>query len=261
MTHWITLIALGFTGLIAGIIDTLAGGGGLICVPALLSAGLSPAVTLGTNKLQSCVGELNATLHFLRKKKIDLKQMVMALIITAISATTGAICIQLIHPDILGKLLPFLLLVVLIYTIFSPKAREVDGKAKLSWRHFSLIFGVLIGFYNGFFGPPTGSLWMFSLMFFAGMNIVNATMHTKPLNFIGNVTSVIPFILVGNINYPAAIAMAIGQLIGSHIGAGLVIHRGHRLIKPFYIIMVSIMLIDVFIKAYAPGLQAYLALP
>lgn len=250
MLHTISLIALGFIGLIAGLIDTLAGGGGLICVPALLSAGLSPATTLGTNKLQSCVGELNAALHFIRKKKIDLKQMVFALVVTALSAITGAICIQLIHPDILGKLLPFLLLIVLIYTIFSPKAREIDGPAKLSWRNFSLIFGILIGFYNGFFGPPTGSLWMFALMFFAGMNIVNATMHTKPLNFIGNATSVIPFILAGNINYPAAIVMAVGQLIGSRIGAGLVIHRGHRLIKPFYIIMVSLMLINVFVKVF-----------
>lgn len=250
LAHWYIFVALGFTGLIAGLIDTLAGGGGLICVPALLSVGLSPATTLGTNKLQSCVGEFNAALHFIRKKQINLHSLILGLVVTAISAIVGAICVQLIHPDNLKKILPWLLLVVLIYTIFSPNAKSVTTHAKFSWRTFSLIFGVIIGFYNGFFGPPTGSLWMFALMFFASMSIVNATMHTKPLNFIGNISSVIPFILAGNIHYGAATSMALGQLIGSRIGAGLVIHRGHRLIKPFYITMVSLMLIDVFIKTY-----------
>lgn len=248
--HWYSYVALSLTAVIAGLIDTLAGGGGLICVPALLSAGLSAATTLGTNKLQSLVGELNASVHFIRKKHIRLSDMVFALMVTAISAILGAICVQLIHPDNLRRIIPFILLVVLIYTIFSPKARDVSAKPKCSWRTFSLIAGIAIGFYNGFFGPPTGSLWMFALMFYAGMNIVNATMHTKPLNCIGNISSVIPFMITGNINYGVVIAMAIGQLVGSRIGAGLVIHRGNRLIKPLYITMVSLMLIDVFIKTY-----------
>lgn len=250
LMHWYTYVALGLTGTIAGLIDTLAGGGGLICVPALLSVGLSPAATLGTNKLQSCVGEFNAALHFIRKKQINLRALLLGLAVTATSAIIGAICVQLIHPDNLKKILPWLLLLVLVYTVLSPNAKSITTDAKLSWRTFSLTFGVIIGFYNGFFGPPTGSLWMFALMFFAGMSIVNATMHTKPLNFIGNISSVIPFILTGSINYDAAIAMALGQLIGSRVGAGLVIHRGNRIIKPLYITMVSIMLIDVFIKSY-----------
>ncbi len=248
--HWYIYLILGGIAIIAGLIDTLAGGGGLICVPALLSAGLGPAATLGTNKLQSCVGELNAALYFIRKKQVSLKDLRLAILVTALSATTGAICVQMIHPDILKKIIPILLVVVLIYTIFSPNAKQASGPAKCSWRTFSIIFGIFIGFYNGFFGPPTGSLWMFSLMFFAGLNIVNATMNTKPLNFIGNITSVIPFIITGHVNYIVAAVMALGQLIGSRIGAGLVVNRGQQLIRPLYITMVSLMLIDVFHKAF-----------
>ena len=106
--HWYIYLILGGIAIIAGLIDTLAGGGGLICVPALLSAGLGPAATLGTNKLQSCVGELNAALYFIRKKQVSLKDLRLAILVTALSATTGAICVQMIHPDILKKIIPIL---------------------------------------------------------------------------------------------------------------------------------------------------------
>lgn len=248
--HWYGYLALGGIAIIAGLIDTIAGGGGLICIPALLSAGLSPTMSLGTNKLQSLVGELNSALYFIRKKQVSLRHLSLAMIFTAISAAVGAVCVQLIHDDILKKMLPILLLIVLLYTLFSPKAKNIEGSAKLSWNHFSVLFGIVIGFYNGFIGPPTGSLWMFALMFFAGFNIVKATMHTKPLNCLGNISSVLPFIFTGQVNYIVAAVMALGQLLGSHIGAGLVVRRGHQLIRPLYISVVSIMLLDVFIKAY-----------
>lgn len=248
--HLITLGLLVIAGLFAGIVDTMAGGGGLISLPALLSAGLPPTLALGTNKLQGCVGEISASLHFILRKKIDLKSLPYPLIFTTLFAIIGGISIQLLHPKLLEKGIPFLLLGVLIYTLLAPKPTETPKKPRCSWQKFGLVFGTLIGFYNGFFGPPTGSLWMFALMAFMGMNIVTATMHAKPLNAIGNLTSLIPFIFLGNVDYLAGLAMIIGQLVGTRIGATLVIHKGQAFLKPFYISVVSIMMIDLFSKTY-----------
>ena len=252
--YYLIMIVLTAISFIAGFIDTLAGGGGLITVPALLVVGLPPAVALGTNKFQACVGEVNASIHFIKKKRIDFKRLTYGLIFTGIGTTAGTILVQIMHQGIARKIIPVLLLVVILYTIFSPKVKDQDVQARLSDAMFFPIFGLLIGFYNGFLGPGTGSFWVFVLMLLLGLNIVNATMYAKPLNFMGNFLSLIWFIVGGSVYYSLAIAMSVGQLAGSKLGAHMVITKGRQLIRPLYLTMVIATMVVLLLREYGSSL-------
>lgn len=238
------------TGFFAGLIDSMAGGGGLIAVPVLLYTGIAPATVLGTNRLQSCVGELNAIIHFIKKQQLSLKKLISGIFYTAIGSTLGTLLVQIIHPLILQKLIPILLIFVLIYTVTSSGFRKKSIRPKLPEKLFLCYFGLLIGFYNGFFGPGTGSFWLAGFMFFLAYPIVQATTHAKPLNLTGNVVSLVWFALGGHIQYLYAFLMALGQVAGSSIGARLVIYKGHILIRPLFVIVVTIMSVDLLIKNY-----------
>lgn len=251
MDHWLLLLLLSFAGFSAGIIDTLAGGGGLISLPTLLAIGLPPVVALGTNKLQGVVGELTASMRFLRHRKFQIKKIRLGLVCAVISSSCGAILVQHLDTTLLQKGIPFLLLAVLIYVIVSPRwLKERTPAPKLSEKTFYLLIGTIIAFYNGFLGPATGSFWAFSFIFFLNYPIVEATIYTKPLNAIGNLASLFWFIIAGNIYYEYFIVMAIGQLLGAYIAANWVIHKGHWLIRPVFIVAVSIMTVVLFRQNY-----------
>ena len=235
-------------GFVAGAVDTIAGGGGLITVPVLMSLGLPPAVALGTNRMQSCMGELSASLHFLKKKMLNLSDSKWGVFYTALGSSLGSILIQYIHMNLARKIIPWLLLGVILYTFLSPKIADEDVQKRMSTHVFYFLFGLGIGFYNGFFGPGTGSFWIFAFMLFAGLNIVSSTMHAKPLNFIGNVASLLWFVMGGNVSYLLAIAMGVGQIMGARLGARIVISNGAALIRPFYLTMVTLLTLSLFLK-------------
>lgn len=248
--HWYGYVILAVVGFTAGVIDTLAGGGGLIALPALLNFNLPPAVVLGTNKFQAACGELNASLHFFRHKKFNLKEIGFGLVLLMLGATLGAVIVQILHPRALQKLIPWLLLVILIYTILSPRPVTEARPPKLSSRWFYVLIGFPIGIYNGFFGPGTGSFLIVSIMVFLGCDIVKSTIISKPLNFAANLVALLWFIFGGNVNYSIGLVMALGQLVGTNLGARLVIYRGNKIIKPLYVTVVAIMTLDLFLKYY-----------
>ena len=235
-------------GFVAGMVDTIAGGGGLITVPVLMSLGLSPAVALGTNRMQSCMGELSASLHFLKMKKLKLSEIKWGLVYTTLGSSLGSILIQYIHMTLARKIIPWFLLAVILYTFLSPKIKEDDIRRRMKPHLFYFTFGVALGLYNGFFGPGTGSFWIFAFMLFAGFNILKAAMHAKPLNFIGNVASLVWFVIGGNVSYLMAIVMGVGQVMGARVGARIVIKKGADLIRPFYLTMVSLLTLSLFLK-------------
>ena|SRR3990167_470162 len=234
----------------AGLIDTLAGGGSLISVPALLAMGLPPVLALGTSKFQSCIGELNATIHFICSKKINFKKLLPGLFFAALGAVAGTCLIQMINNKEAEKIIPWLLVLIVVYTYISPYFLEEKSNQKISTLLFFIIFGLCIGFYNGFLGPGTGALWVFVFMFFMGFNLVSASMHAKPLNMTGSFFSLVVFMIGHHVIYAIGMIMAIGQLIGSRIGAHLVLEKGIKLVRPLYLLIVTMMTLLLFVKIY-----------
>lgn len=248
--HHFILPFLFSVGVIAGIVDSIAGGGGLISLPALLALGVPPHIALGTNKLQTTLGTLMATTVYYRKKLISFNMIYKGLVFGACGAMLGAFTTQIISNEILNKCIPFLLLAILIYMIFSPKIGLIDAQPKVNEFWFFIIIGFLLGFYDGFLGPGTGSLWIFFLVYFLGYNLLKATAYTKVFNLKSNVIATICFVIGHNVDYKIALFMALGQIIGGNLGARFTIKKGVAFIRPVFIIVVSSTIISLAFKNY-----------
>ncbi|NOX32610.1 MAG: TSUP family transporter [Deltaproteobacteria bacterium] len=231
-------ILLFFTGLAAGFVDSIAGGGGLVSLPVLLSVGLPPQVALGTNKLQGSFGTLSAAYNFIKKGTITLNETRRGILFTLIGAVIGALAIQQIDAGFLNHLVPFLLLFVFIYTLFSKNPDQTRSKPMMSKNRFFLLFGLGLGFYDGFFGPGTGSFWTGSLLIVLGMDMTKAAGMTRITNFTSNIVALSIFISSRNVLYSAGLCMATGQVIGARIGSSLAIKNGARFIRPIFLLVV-----------------------
>lgn len=226
---------------VAGFIDAIAGGGGLLTIPALLSTGIPPAMALGTNKLQSCGGSLSASLYFVRKKAVNLKQIAILILLTFIGAVLGTILVQNIDVNALKIVLPFLILAIGIYFLFSPNIGDQDRKQRISYPLFSCSAGMGIGFYDGVFGPAAGSFYTLAFVLLLGFNLTKAVAHAKILNFTSNFASLIFFILGGAVLWKVGFVMLIGQFLGATLGARMVVTKGKKLIRPMLVTISFIM--------------------
>lgn len=237
------LAILFFVAGLAAFIDAIAGGGGLLTVPALLAAGVPPTQALATNKLQSSFGSFSATYYFVRNGLVDLRQMVLAIICTFVGSAAGAELVQVIDAGLLTTMIPALLIIISLYFLFAPQASIHGGKAKISDGLFAFIVGTSIGFYDGFFGPGTGSLFTICFVTLAGLGIVEATARTKVLNFTSNIAALMLFIIAGLPVWEIGLVMAVGGFIGARIGAKVVVSNGRKLIRPMVVIMSMLMAI------------------
>ncbi|MGC6247520.1 TSUP family transporter [Bisgaard Taxon 45] len=244
------LVLLFAVALVAGFIDAIAGGGGLITIPALLMTGMPPALALGTNKLQACGGSFSASLYFLRQRAVNLAEVWLILLMTFIGASLGTILIQLVDSAIIKKVLPFLILAIGLYFLVSPTLGNEDRQKRISYLGFALSAGLGIGFYDGFFGPGTGSLLSLAFVMLLGFNLTKATAHAKVLNFTSNIASLIFFLIGGQIMWSVGFAMMAGQFIGANLGAKMVLSKGKTLIRPMVVVMSFIMTIKM---AYDQG--------
>ncbi len=244
------LLILFFTGLFAGFIDSVAGGGGLITLPVFLAIGLPPQLALGTNKLQGTFGSFSSSLNFILKKQVDLKTLKIGIFFTIIGASIGTIVIQLIKSEFLIKIIPILLIVIFIYTLFSKNISDEDKKGKISEKLYFIIFGLLIGAYDGFFGPGTGSFWTASCIFFTGAGMIKATGITKVMNFTSNIVSLTLFIIGGNVIFKLGLTMGVGQLIGAKIGSSMAMKKGTKFIRPLFLTVVFLTIVKLVYNSY-----------
>jgi uncharacterized protein len=217
---------------IAGCIDTIAGGGGLITLPTLLMVGVPPAAALATNKLQGTGGSLTATLYFLRKETIHLGDNPFSIAMTFLGSVAGSWLVLQIDSSILAKIIPFLLIVMGSYFALSPKFGAVDSQRRISSKKFSALVAPLLGFYDGFFGPGTGMFMALSFVSLCGYNLTKATAHTKRLNFTSNIAALLYFLVFGTLYWGVGLAMLAGQLLGASLGARLVLTQGAQMIRP-----------------------------
>ncbi len=221
--------------LIAGLVDSIAGGGGLITVPALLWAGLGPLETLATNKAQGVFGTAAATVSFLRQGLIDLRQAAMAFVCAFTGAASGVLYIRTLGGDLPAWLIPALLIAFSLYFLFSPRVSDVDARRRLGQGAFAFLVAFPIGFYDGFFGPGTGTFFAMGYVALLGYNLRRATAHTKLLNFASNLAAILFFIPGGHVLWRYGLVMAAGQFLGAWLGAHLVGRHGARLIRPLLV--------------------------
>ena len=229
-------------GLIAGLVDAVAGGGGLITLPVLLNLGLPVPFTLGTNKFQASFGSVSASVHFVRCGAVDLKACRLGVIMTLIGAGLGAFLVQRIDTRMLAQGVPWLLAAILVYTLLRPKIGTEEHAPRMTRTFFFVLFGLGLGFYDGFFGPGTGSFWAISLVLILGQNFTRATAITKVMNATSNLVALAVFASAGLVHLGAGLTMAAGQLVGGRLGAGLVMTRGARFIRPLFLTMVTLTL-------------------
>lgn len=229
------VILLGLAAFVAGFVDAIAGGGGLITIPALLLAGFPPVVALGTNKLQSMFGSGSATIHYAVMGHVDLKRQLPAAALSFAGGITGALLATIIPGDILKVALPFILVAIAIYFALKPGMDDVDRAERLSPFLFGLTVVPVIGLYDGLFGPGTGSFFMLAFVSLAGYGVLKATAHTKLLNFSSNLGSFFLFAFAGAISWKIGLVMGVAQFLGARLGATLAIAKGARLIKPLLV--------------------------
>jgi len=226
---------------VAGCIDAIAGGGGLLALPALLWAGLPPLEALATNKLQGSFGTASATVRFLRHGAIDLRALGPAAILTFAGSAAGSWLVSRVDPGALARLLPLLLVAFALYFLLSPRAGDLPSRQRLGLAPFGLLVGAGVGFYDGFFGPGTGSFLALAFVALLGYDLRRATAGTKLLNFASNLAALLVFAAGGHVVWTVGLAMAVGQWAGAWVGAHLVIRHGARLVRPL-LVVVSLLL-------------------
>ena len=244
MSHSPTVLLLLFAaGLSAGFIDAIAGGGGLISVPALLWAGLPPQLALGTNKMQSSCGTLLAVWRYSRAGLVSWAEVRVTALVTFVFASLGAWTVTLVSNEVLKQIVPWLLLIIAAYTLLSPGFGLHQRSAKMSALGFGCLFGGVLGFYDGFFGPGTGSFWTIALLTLLGYELTRATAYTKVVNLMSNLASVIIFAVKGCIVFQVAAVMILGQLIGARLGSGMVLKHGAKFVRAMFLLVVFAMVI------------------
>ena len=246
----LTIIVLFLAGGLAGFCDSTGGGGGFVSIPILLTLGVPPTVALGTNKFQSSIGLVAASCHYLRHTNIDLRALLPGIIATFIGAAIGTNLVQRIDSDFLITIVPFLLLGVFIYTLFSPDVGRFESKSRLRLMPLGIIFGLLLGAYDGFFGPGTGAFWVLALVVVGGFDLAKATIQTKILNMTSNISALIFFAINDNVIYTIGISMAFGQIFGARLGAGLVLRHGWSFIRPIFLVLVFVTIANLFYNQY-----------
>jgi uncharacterized membrane protein YfcA len=241
------------TGLGAGFVDAIAGGGGLISIPVLLSLGLDPQQALATNKLQATFGSGSATWHYTEAGTVRFGNCARGFFFSLLGAALGALAVQRIDPYFLKRAIPVLLLAVAIYVIFRPQLGNQDLRPRMSQTAFEVLFGLGLGFYDGFFGPGTGTFWAIACVMLLGYNLTRATGYAKLMNFASNLSSLCFFLLGGKVLFGAGLVMGFGQLIGARLGSRMVIRRGTRLIRPVFLTVVLALTLKLLWGAYKPG--------
>ncbi|MHC5225118.1 TSUP family transporter [Ignatzschineria sp. LJL83] len=246
------ILILMAVALVAGFIDAIAGGGGLITLPALLLSGLTPVQALATNKLQSSAGSFSATFAFFRQGLIDWKKSKWVFFAALAGGIIGASLATRLPDMFLQIVVPILLLCVATYFVFSPNLDGKERRAKISRTLFLLTFVPIIGFYDGIFGPGTGSFFMVAFVLMLGSTLVSAIAETKLANFASNIGSFLVFAFSGEMQVLLGVLMAVGAFIGAQLGARFAVKYGGKVIRPLLIVMSIAMAIKLLLEPSNP---------
>jgi uncharacterized membrane protein YfcA len=250
------ILLLSASSLLAGFIDAVVGGGGLIQIPAMLILlpGASVATILGTNKFASCAGTTMAVQRYARQVAIDWSTVLPAAITAFVFSLLGSRTVTLLNTAFMRPIVLVLLVLVAIYVFFVKDLGLIHqpkhGPKKATW--LGVLIGSGLGFYDGFFGPGTGSFLIFLFVGVFGFDFLSASASAKVINWATNIASVIYFSWSGNIIYKYAVPMALCSVVGATIGTRLAIAKGSRFVRIFFLVIVGALIAKLAQSIIAP---------
>lgn len=233
-----TLLLLALVAFIAGFIDAIAGGGGLLTIPALLTAGLPPHLVLGTNKLSSTFGAAIASYTFYRRKLFIPRQWRNALIGTAVGSAIGAVVVHWMPAEWLNQMLPVVVFACGLYLLFgktpaAPLDADRPIAKKRQWPQ-----SLSLGFYDGVAGPGTGAFWTVSTLLLYPLDLLRASGVARSMNFVSNACALVVFIAAGQVAWVLGLCMGLALMAGAFLGARTAIGGGSKFIRPVFIAVV-----------------------
>lgn len=250
------IIFLCLASFVAGFVDAIVGGGGLIQTPIalVLLPNINIASVIGTLKIPGFSGTSMATYHYMKSAKVNWKLFIIMAILSFIFAYLGSSLLNIMQNDFMKPLLFVVLILLLLYTYFKKDFGQFHRNMLSSKQLY--IYGsvicILLGFYDGFIGPGTGSLLIMAFIAILGFDFLNANIYAKMVNLATNMGSITLFVLKGKIIWSIAIPMAVCNVTGSWLGARLAIAKGNGFIRIFFLFVVGLALLrfgyDVFLK-------------
>lgn len=233
------LVLLCLAGLISSFVDAIAGGGGLISIPAFILFGLPIHQALGTNKFAASCSSLTSAWQYIRSKRIDFSPIFPLVPFTMIGATLGVTLAIHLDSNLLQLVFGWLIVFITLSSLFSKdhQGKQTNEKSRKVSCWLLSLFALLLGFYDGFFGPGTGSFLIFGFRKLLREDYLNASGHAKLLNFTSNVISLGLFAIHGKIHYRIGLLVGVFMIIGAYVGSKLALKNGGRLIKPVFVII------------------------
>jgi len=244
-----TIAALCAVGFVAAAVDAIAGGGGIINLPAIMAAGIPAHFALGTNKFASSFGAITSAYTYTKSGKVSIALMKYAVPCTLIGAAIGVQTVLQINQRYLQGAIIVLVLATAIYTILKKDFGSKDnfkGVTKKNSLYVCLI-AFSLGFYDGFFGPGTGSFLIFLFIKVLGFDFTIASGNSKVLNFVSNITSLVMFAINGKIYFYVGIPMGLSMIVGARVGSKIAIKNGAKVIKPIFITIALALIVKLLV--------------
>jgi len=250
------LLVASLASFFAGFVDAIVGGGGLILVPALFAIfpAAHPATLFGTNKGASIWGTAFATWRYSAQVQMRWSALVPSAVAGLLGSVGGAWLVTVISPDFLRKALPFVLLAVFLYTLAKRELGRTHAPryAATPERWIAAGIGLVIGFYDGFFGPGTGSFLVFLFVRVLGYDFLSASAAAKLVNTATNLSALVLFIVKGHIWWHFVLAMAVANVLGSLLGTRLALRHGTGFVRIIFLLVVSALIVktgwDAFLR-------------
>lgn len=250
----LTIILLAFFSFSAGFIDAVVGGGGLVIMPFLLInfPRLPLPVLFGTNKISALCGTSISAFKYAQQLKFNFGLLLVVSFFAFFSSYIGAVVVNLIDPKLLKPFLLIILVLIATYTFFKKDLGSKPTKELSIVRQmiFGSLIGLVVGFYDGFFGPGTGSFFVLGFVVILGFEFVQASAYSKVVNCITNISALIVFIRNGQFILEMALLMAAFNILGSYMGASIALKRGNDFIRKIFLLIVGMMILkygyDVF---------------
>ena len=231
------LVWLGIVAVIAGFVDSVAGGGGLIAIPAMLLFQVPPINALATNKLQGSFGTATAAITMLKHGQITLANPFAYFIMALAGGAMGTWLVQQLAAEYLQMLVPLVLTIIAVYFLLSGNAAETDRPAAMGENMYRNCVVPAIGGYDGFFGPGAGSFYALTGVAMRGQKLVTATANAKMMNFSSNIASLLVFVFSGKVIWLVGGVMIVGQILAAYLGSLAVITVGAKLIRPVIVVI------------------------